>query len=70
MGQGGDESIEEDNDDSSGGGGGDGDDMYRGRTEPMLVSLSDSYSEDDKISISDSRPFSCPAYTITDYFIY
>ena len=44
--------------------------VYSRRAEPVLVSLSDSYSEDDKISISDSRPFSYPAYTITDYFIY
>ena len=41
--------------------------MYRGRAELMLVLLSDSYSEDDKISISDSRPSSCPVYTVTDY---
>ena len=33
----------------------------------MLVSLSDSYF-DDKISVSDSKYSSCPAYTITDYF--
>ena len=46
---------------------GDGD-VYKGRAEPMLVSLSISYSEDDSISIYDSRPSSCPAYTITDYF--
>jgi len=56
----------EDDDDSSGSDG--GDDIYRGRAEPMLVSLSDSYSEDDSISVCDSRPFSCSAYTITDYF--
>ena len=31
-------------------GGGDGDDdVYNGRVEPMLVSLSDSYSDDDRI---------------------
>ena len=34
----------------------------RGRVEPMLVSPSDSYL-DNEISISDSRPPSCPAYT-------
>ena len=61
------ESIEKGDNDSSGGG---GNDVYRGRAEPMLVLLSDSYSKDDKISISDSRPSFCPAYTITDYFIY
>jgi len=37
------------------------DDMYRGRVEPVLVSLSNSYSE-EKISVCDSRFFSCPAY--------
>jgi len=31
--------------------------------EPALVLLSDSYSE-NKISVGDSRPFSCPTYTI------
>ena len=49
------------------GGGEGGDDVYRGRTEPALVLVSDSYSEDDEISVSDSRPSSSPAYTITDY---
>ena len=29
------------------GGGDDGRDVYTGRAEPMLVSLSDSYSDDD-----------------------
>ena len=29
-----------------GGGGMGGDNVYRGKTEPVLVSLSDSYSED------------------------
>jgi len=52
-------------DDSSGGNG--GDDVYRGRAEPVLVSLSDLYSEDDSISVHNSRPSSCPTYTITDY---
>jgi len=41
--------------------------MYKGSAEPVLVLLSDSYS-DDKISVSDSRYSSCPAYTVTDYF--
>ena len=49
--------------------GGDGDDVYRGRTEPALVSVSDSYSEDKIISVCDSRPSSSPVYTATDYFI-
>jgi len=41
--------------------------VYNGKTEPALVSVSDSYSEDEIISICDSRPSSSPAYTITDY---
>jgi len=57
----------EGDDDSGGSDGGDGD-VYKERAEPMLVSLSISYSEDNSISICDSRPSSCPAYTITDYF--
>ena len=39
-----------------------GDDVYKGRTEPALVSVSDSYSEDDSISVRDSRPSSSPDY--------
>ena len=30
--------------------------MYNGRTEPMLVSVSDSYSEDEIILVYDNRP--------------
>jgi len=30
-------------------GGGDGDEMYKESTEPVLVSLSDSYLDDDRI---------------------
>ena len=56
--------------DDEGGGGVGGDNVYKGRTEPALVSVLDSYSEDEIISICDSRPSSSPAYTITDYFIY
>ena len=43
-------------------------DVYNGKTKPALVSVSDSYSEDEAISISDSRYSSYPAYTATDYF--
>ena len=54
-------------DDSGGGGSGSKSNVvYKGSAEPMLVSPSDSYS-DDKISVSDSRYSSCPAYTDTDY---
>ena len=38
-----------------------GDDMYRECVEPVPVSLSNLYS-DDEISVSDSRTSFCPAY--------
>ena len=41
--------------------------MYKGKTEPVLVSVSDSYSEDEEISVGDSGPSSSPTYTLTDY---
>ena len=50
------------------GGGVGGEEVYNGKTEPALVSVSDSYSDDEAISISDSRSSSYPAYTVTDYF--
>ena len=55
---------------SDDGGGEGGDDVYIGRTEPALVSVLDSYSEDEIISVGDSGPSSSPTYTLTDYFIY
>jgi len=55
-------------DDNSGGGDG-SDVVYKESAEPMLVSPSDSYS-DDEISVSNSRYSSCPTYTSTDYLIY
>jgi len=36
-------------DDDEGGGGDGGEDVYNGKAEPVLVSLSDSYSDDDRI---------------------
>ena len=59
MGYGGGESI--------GGDGGGGGDVYKGKTEPALVSVLDLYSKDEEISIGDSRPSSSPTYTLTDY---
>jgi len=56
-------------DDSSSDDGGNGD-VYRGRAEPVLVLVLDSYSEDKIISVCDSRPSSSPAYTATDYLVY
>jgi len=45
-------------DDGDGGG---GNDIYKGRAEPVLVLYSNLYS-DDEISICNSRPSFCPAY--------
>ena len=50
-----------------GGGGVGGEDVYNGKTEPALVSVSDSYSEDEEISVCDSGSSSSSTYTITDY---
>ena len=41
--------------------------MYNGRTEPALVSVSDSYSKDEEISVDDSGPPSSPTYMLTNY---
>ncbi len=47
--------------------GGSGDDIYKERAEPVLVSLSDSYSDNNSISVCDNRSSSSPTYTATDY---
>jgi len=64
LGYGGSESIGKGDDD---GGGVGGESVYSGNTEPALVSVSDSYSEDEEISIGDSGPSSSPTYMLTDY---
>ena len=51
----------------SGGSGEGGEGVYSGKTEPALVSVLDSYSKDEEISVCDSGPSSSPTYTITDY---
>jgi len=51
-----------------GDGGDGGEDVYNGKAEPVLVSVLDSYSDNDTISVSDCRYSSYPAYTDTDYF--
>ena len=57
------ESIGDGDVEAGGGVGGDG--VYRGSAEPVLDSLSDSYSDEDRIfSVGNSRSFSCPAYTV------
>ena len=53
-----------------GGGGVGGEDVYSGNAKPVLDSVLDLYSEDEIISICDSRPSSSPAYTVTNYLIY
>ena len=53
--------------DDDGGGGEGGEDVYKGRAEPVLDSVSDSYSEDEIISVCDSGPSSSPTYTLTNY---
>ena len=55
--------IGEGNGDCEGGGNIRGQDVKTGKVEEaVLPSLSLSYSNDDKISIYDSRPSSCPTY--------
>jgi len=61
--------MREGDDDSGSGDSGDSD-VYRRRAEPMLVSLSNSYSDDDEILVCNSRYSSYPAYTSTDYLVY
>ena len=65
MGYGGGESIGKGDDD--GGGGVGGEVVYNGNTEPALVSVSDSYSDDEEISVGDSGLSSSPTYMLTDY---
>ena len=50
-------------DDDCGGGNG-GDEVYRGRAKPVLDSVSDSYSDDEIISVCDSGLSSSPTYTL------
>ena len=45
-----------------------GEEVYSGKTEPALVLVSNSYSNDEAISVSDSQYYSYPAYTVTNYF--
>ena len=59
-----------DDGDDGGGGGEGGEDVYNGRAKPVLVSVLNSYSEDEIISVCDSRPSLSSAYTATDYLVY
>ena len=38
--------------------------IYKGRAKPVLVLLSNLYSDDNAISVGDSRYSSYPAYTV------
>ena len=49
------------------GGGVGGEDMYTSKAKPVLVLVSDSYSEDEEISVGDSGPSSSSTYILTDY---
>jgi len=55
--------------DNDGGGGDGGDDVYRGRAEPVLDSVSDSYSDNEIISVCDSGPSSSPTYTLLTTYL-
>jgi len=47
------------------GGGGDGsEEVYNESVEPVLVSLSDLYSDEDRFSVGNNRPSSCPVHTV------
>ena len=46
------------------GGGDRGDDVYRGRAEPVLDLVSDLYSDNEIISVCDSGPSSSSTYII------
>jgi len=50
--------------DDDGGGDDGGDDVYRGRAEPVLDSVSDSYFNDEIISVCHSGLSSSPIYTL------
>ena len=50
--------------DNDGGGGDGGENVYKKRAKPVLVSLSDSYSGDDAILVGNSRYSFYPAYTV------
>ena len=55
--------TDDDDDDDGVWGGGVGCDWWAERTDPVLDSASDSYSELE-ISVGDSGPSSCPTYTV------
>ena len=46
------------------GGGDSGEEVYNGSMELVLVSLSNSYSDEDRFSVDDNKPSSYPVYTI------
>ena len=48
----------------NGGGGDGGEEVYNESVEPVLVSLSDLYSDEDRFLVGDNRPSSCPVHTV------
>ena len=41
-----------------------GEEVYNGNIEPVLVSLSNSYLNEDRFSVGDNRPSFCSVYTV------
>ena len=41
-----------------------GEKVYSRSAEPVLVLLSDSYSDEDRFSVGDNKPSSCSVYTV------
>ena len=54
--------MDDGDDDGSGGNG--SEEVYNGSMKPVLVSLSNSYSDKDRFSVGDNRPSSCSVYTV------
>ena len=54
--------MDDGDDDGSGGDG--SEEVYNRSMEPVLVSLSNLYSDEDRFSVGDNRLSSCPVYTI------
>jgi len=53
-----------DDGDDNGSGGDGSEEVYNGSIEPVLVSLSNSYSDEDRFLVGDNRSSSCPVYTV------
>jgi len=49
---------------NNGGGDDSSEEVYNRSVEPVLVSLSNSYSDENRFLVGDNRPSSCPVYTV------